>query len=445
MRKEALFSVRRRFLSCGGAPFAVICRENCHFAHPSPVPRFLEVKPAWRRVNVSLRRPAAWRHRWPGGNFFGCGDLLPTEREETEIFGKPYRKEGKGMKITKQKFGEVGHEPVYAYTLENDRGMRLTCLNLGCTVTEILAPDRDGNLENVVLGFDRVEDYLRRKTYFGAIIGRIAGRIRGAEFALDGKTYTLPANEGNNHLHGGIRGFHERIWEAKPVEEKDAVGVEFTYLSKDGEEGYPGNLQVRAVYWLTNENRWIQKITAKTDKKTIVNLTNHSYFNLSGNGKDLILDHELTLKSDRFLELDEELLPTGKKLEVEGTPFDFRKGRKIFDGTVSRHPQNLLAGNGYDHPFLLSENLNQEIVLRHRESGRKLTVETNQPCVVVYTSNALGEDFAIQGGVPSRKYLGICLETQGLPDAVHHSDFPPVVLEPDGRYEALTTYTFSTE
>lgn len=349
------------------------------------------------------------------------------------------------MKIAAREFGVVGDKKIFAFTLENDHGMKMTCLNFGCIVTQIFTPNVKGELENVVLGFKSVDEYIQHQNYFGAVIGRVAGRIKGSQFELDGILYTLPTNEGVNHLHGGEYGLHRRIWQAKTFEQDEAVGIEFSYLSKDGEEGYPGNVNIKVVYLLTNDNRWIQKFIGATDKKTLLNMTNHTYFNLSGNGKNDILDHELTLKSNQFLQLNNELLPTGKFIDVEATPFDFRKGRKLREGVESLHPQNVLVGNGFDHPFILSENQNQEIVLKDKESGRKLIIETNQPCVILYTGNSLPENYTIQEGVQSRKFLGVCLETQGLPDAIHHPHFPSVVLEPNKIYEAVTSYHFDIE
>ena len=349
------------------------------------------------------------------------------------------------MNITTKEFGIVDEEKVYLFTLENNRGMKLSCSNFGCVVTEILAPDRNGIFENVVLGFNNVDQYIQHKTYFGAVVGRVAGRIKDAEFELDGKQYILPKTEGNNHIHGGVKGLHERVWLAEPIEQKNAVGMKFTYFSKNGEEGYPGNVELTVTYLLTNDNQWIFTCHATTDQKTILNVTNHSYFNLTGQVKDDILNHELTLKCDRFLELDKELLPTGNIINVENTVFDFRQGRKIIDGVHSNHPQNILVGNGYDHPFIFTENHNREIFLKESVSGRTLTVETNQPCVVLYSSNQLQGDFTIQEGVQARKYLGLCLETQGLPDAIHHPHFPSIVLDKGETYELKTVYSFGVE
>lgn len=350
------------------------------------------------------------------------------------------------MRIHVEKKGQIEGKDVFLYTLENDRGISLSCTNLGCTVTEIKTPDRDGNLANIVLGFERIEDYLKKEQpYFGSIIGRVAGRIGNSEFTLDGNVYKLPANEGKHHLHGGPEGFNKKVWQAESVEEKNRVGVRFTFTSEDGEEGYPGNLQVTVTYFLTNDNRWEFFCTATTDKKTLVNLTNHTYFNLTGNLQKDVLAHELKMKSSRFLELDDELIPTGKLVDVSDTPFDFRGGQKLITGKNSDHEQNKLVGNGYDHPFVLDEHFSREIELVDHESGRKLIVETDQPCVILYTGNTIPETLELKEGVMSRPYLGVCLETQGYSDAIHHPHFQQVILEPGDTYEAKTVYTFTVE
>ncbi|WP_462413094.1 aldose epimerase family protein [Neobacillus sp. Marseille-QA0830] len=346
------------------------------------------------------------------------------------------------MKIDNQVFGQYDGQPVIEYSLTNDSGMTVSCLNFGCVITKILAPDREGNVENVVLGFDNMEDYLKWSPYFGAVVGRVAGRIQGASFELEGKTYHLTLNEGENHLHGGKKGFNSVIWQAEPIQDEQAVGVQFSYRSAAGEEGYPGNLETTVTYWLNNDNEFKISYEARTDAQTLVNLTNHSYFNLSGNNKRDVLEHKLQLDNDRFVELGPDLIPTGSLLNTNGTPFDFREGRLIKDGIESEHPQNLLAGNGYDHPMVFSkQGENNKILLSDAKSGRALEAATDQPCVVVYTTNQLEGPFTISG-VPAGKYLGVCLETQGLPDAIHHPEFPSVVLKPDEVYHQVTTYRF---
>ncbi|WP_042357199.1 aldose epimerase family protein [Bacillus rubiinfantis] len=348
------------------------------------------------------------------------------------------------MNMTEKVFGEYDGQEVIEYSLTNDTGMTVSCLNFGCVITKILVPDRSGNAENVVLGFNKMEDYLRWSPYFGAVVGRVAGRIHGASFELDGKVYTLPANEVTNHLHGGIKGFNAAMWQAEQFQDDKGVGMKFFYHSPSGEEGYPGNLDTTVTYFLNNDNELKITYEAKTDQKTLVNLTNHSYFNLSGNLKRDVSKHSLQLDNDRFLELGPDLLPTGNLLDAEDTPFDFRNGRLIEEGIQSSHPQNLLAGKGYDHPLVFSQQGMNTINLCEEESGRQLTVTTNQPCVVLYTSNQLEGPFSIQG-VPARNYMGVCLETQGFPDAIHHPEFPSVVLEPGRVYRQETSYCFSVK
>ncbi|BAB06474.1 galactose mutarotase [Halalkalibacterium halodurans] len=347
------------------------------------------------------------------------------------------------MQITTRIFAETNGESVRAFTMTNDHGMEVTCIEYGCIITELKTPDRHGNLENIVLGFDRMDDYEKHSQYFGAVIGRVAGRIANGEFMLDNQSYTLANNEGENHLHGGEKGFDKVVWKGETIDSQDEVGVEFSYISRDGEEGYPGTLSMSVRYILNNDNELKVMYSGKADQKTLVNVTNHSYFNLSGNLKRDILEHELTLKSSQFLQLNDQLLPTGTVLDVVDTPFDFRNGRKIIDGTKATYEQNVIVGNGYDHPFKLDTNLQQEIRLVDEESGRCLEMETTEPCVVLYTGNALQEGVPIRG-VRSRKYLALCLETQGFPDAIHHPDLPSIVLEEGEEYLSTTTYRFRT-
>lgn len=348
------------------------------------------------------------------------------------------------MQVLRQKFGECDGENVYAYTLMNDAGFEVTSINYGCIITKMVVPDSDRQLENVVLGFDHIEDYQKHSPYFGATIGRVAGRISGASFDLEGETYQLPRNDGHNHLHGGHVGFDRVLWEATIIEEEEYVGVEYFYFSPSGEEGYPGNLKVKVRYTIDNQYKFTISYEGSSDATTLLNLTNHTYFNLSGNGKRDILNHVLTMKSDRYLELNDELIPTGNVIPVHNTPFDFQKGREIVTGVTSSHSQNVLAGNGYDHPFLLHSNHNKEIILEDPESGRNLVIETDEPCVVLYTGNQLRDDFTIRGKL-SQKYMGLCLETQKHPDAVNHPHFPSIRLENGEIYRSHTSYTFNVK
>ncbi|MEH7254249.1 aldose epimerase family protein [Neobacillus niacini] len=348
------------------------------------------------------------------------------------------------MEVIKEDFGELNNQSIYSFKITNDRGAEITCINFGCIITKIIVPDKQGNLENVVLGYDTLEEYLNDTAFLGAVVGRVGGRIKGAHFELDGRSYTLAKNEKINHLHGGIKGFNRVIWDAEVFENGDAAGVQFKYLSPDGEQGYPGNVRINVTYTLNNENELIITYDADTDQKTLLTVTNHSYFNLTGNLKRDILNHTLKIKSDKFLELDPEFIPTGTLLDVRNTPFDFTQERSIKTGTVSNHPQNDLVGEGYDHPFVLNSNRDREIVLKDPESGRTLIVETDEVGVVVYSGNSLSNEGEIRG-VPWRKYLGICLETQGLPDAINHPTFPSVVLDKDQKYFSVTRYRFGLE
>lgn len=346
------------------------------------------------------------------------------------------------MKLIKEIFGELHGETVYSFTLENHNGMKVSCITLGCIITDILVPDKNGQLENVVLGFDDVESYIKDSPYFGAVCGRVAGRISNGRFELDDHIYELPKNDHTNHLHGGPEAFDKKLWTAKEINNADLVGVEFSYESKDGENGYPGNVTVTITYTLNEDNEFKITYHAKTDKKTLINLTNHSYFNLSGNLKEDILTHTLQVKSNEILELNENVVPTGNVIDVTNTPFDFRGTKRLNEAITSTHEQIKLVGQGIDHPFLLNDHHNQEIVLVDEKSGRKLIVETDQQSVVIYTSNMMEETFDIRG-VKARRYMGICLETQGLPDSINHPQFSPCILDAGEEYRTSTSYKFT--
>lgn len=346
------------------------------------------------------------------------------------------------MKIEERIFGTVKNRPVMEYTLLNENGLSVSCLNYGCIITKIMVPDKDGTIENIVLGFDCLEDYIE-SPYYGSIVGRVAGRIKDAQFTLGKTEYRLSANIPPNHLHGGEAGFSSALFDVEKIEKRDAAGIKFTYESPDGEEGYPGNVKLSVSYLWNNENELKMTYHATTDKETIVNITNHSYFNLSGNAKRDCLEHELTVESDRFLELNEQLLPTGILIQAKDTPFDFQKGKKLKEGIESDFQQNAIVGNGYDHPLIFSESGKHTTELREEESGRVMYVITDQPAMVLYTANQLEEDTIFYEGVKGRPYLGVCLETQGYPDAVHHPSFPSISLKPEEEYIAETKLKFS--
>lgn len=346
------------------------------------------------------------------------------------------------MNVIEGIFGSLHSKTIKAYTIKTDNGMELTCIDYGCIITSIYVPDKKGNIENIVLGFDSIDEYINYSPYFGCTIGRNAGRIKNATFQLEGVTYFLPKNNGENNLHSGPNGFHNVIWDSTVNQKsEDEVNIIFTYTSPDGEEGFPGNLKTTVTYTINNRNQLIISYNAICDQKTLVNLTNHTYFNLSGNLKRTVVDHELTLKSDFFLELDDQFIPTGWKIPVAGTIFDFRQGRRILEGTQSEHPQTRIVGGGYDHPFLLNANHQQEILLVDRESGRKIEIETDEPCVILYTGNSLTNDFKIRGK-QAEKHLGLCLETQKPPNMIDHPEFPTIVLEANQPYKTKTTYSF---
>lgn len=328
------------------------------------------------------------------------------------------------------------------YTLTNDSGMSVEFLNYGGIITKILAPDREGNLENLVLGFGDYKDYLENPPYLGALIGKVAGRIQGAAFELNGETYPLAQNNGVNHLHGGPNGLHQVIWEGEPFQTSDEIGVVFTYTSPNGSGGYPGTVDLKITYTLTNDNVFKIHYWAESDQDTVLTLTNHTYFNLSGNLKETIDTHNVTMASSKFVELDSELIPTGKLLNVEGTPFDFRNGRVIKDGIDSTYSQNLVASHGYDHYFILDDPAQSAIQVEEPTSGRQLIIETDQPGLVLYTGNTLGNELELNERL-SCNYLGLCFETQSSPASLHHDGFPSILLKKGETYNTLTTFKFT--
>lgn len=329
------------------------------------------------------------------------------------------------------------------YTLTNDRGMNVSLLNHGGIITKLVVPDRNGNFENVVLGYQNYKEYEKNTHGFGAIIGRVAGRIEKATFQLNGKNYQLQANEGNHHLHGGDTAFHQTIWEAEPFQNQKGVGLRLKHTSPGGEGGYPGDVEVIVTYTLTNENELHLEYYATTNKKTILTLTNHTYFNLSGDLKETIKNHKVTMGSDHFLELDEELIPTGKRIDVTGTPFDFRQGQWLSAGLHSSYQQNRIASNGYDHYFLFNHQDESNISVSEPTSGRVLDIVTNQPGVVMYTGNQLEQGLDLIGGT-SQKHLGVCFETQAPPASLKHDNLPSILLDANDSYEKYTTFKFSS-
>ncbi|MBC1501017.1 galactose mutarotase [Listeria weihenstephanensis] len=349
------------------------------------------------------------------------------------------------MGITKRKFGVLRGTDVTEYRLENANGLLICALDYGGIVTEVRVPDRDGKFENVSLGFTTLDEYLAHSPYFGALVGRIAGRIRGGKFELDGKVYELTKNAGENQVHGGPNNFSKTIWDAEPFEVDGAVGLKLALTSPDGMNGFPGKLEVEVTYTLTNNDEWKIKYEAKSDAKTVFNPTNHIYFNLTGDASQTVLGHELRLTSDYFAAQGEDSIPTGELVDVTGTVFDFRDGRAIRDGTLSEDTQTRLVGDGYDHAFLLDHaTADVDARLYDPVSGRVMTMKTDCDSVVVYTSNHFSGAFQIDGKtVP--KYAGITMETQGLPNAMNEANFGSVVLEQDELFESETVFRFDVK
>ena len=350
-------------------------------------------------------------------------------------------------RVDKAPFGKMpdGRE-VFIYTLKNRSGVEARITNYGGILKSLLVPDGNGALADVVLGYDSLSEYLTHNNpYFGALIGRYGNRIGKGKFTLNGREYTLETNNGANHLHGGIKGFDKVLWDAKERLVKDTPSLELTYLSKDEEGGYPGNLSVRVTYTLTNANELKIDYHATTDKPTIVNLTHHSYFNLAGAGSGDILGEELTINADRFTPVDSGLIPTGELRSVRGTPMDFRKPTAI--GTrINEADEQIRFAGGYDHNFVLSrkgKGLQLAARVFDKGSGRVMEVWTDQPGLQFYSGNFLDGTNIGKGGVAYKHRYGFCLETQHFPDSPNHPGFPSTVLNPGQTFSSETIYRFS--
>jgi aldose 1-epimerase len=351
---------------------------------------------------------------------------------------------------TKKSFGKTPDgQPVDLYVLTNQTGAEVSITNYGGAVVSIKVPDRNGKLADVVLGYDNADGYVNDKSHFGGIIGRYGNRIAHAQFVLDGKTYTLAKNNGENSLHGGVKGFDKAVWTARILHSKDGQSLELSHLSKDGEEGFPGDLSVSVIYTLKDNNALSIAYSATTNKKTVLNLTNHSYFNLAGQGSGDILGHLLMIQADKFTPVDAALIPTGELRNVAGTPFDFRKPMAI-GARINEDDQQLELGGGYDHNFVLRavpeslESLGAARVVEPR-TGRVLEVFTTEPGVQLYTGNFLDGKTPGKGGATYAKRNAFCLETQHYPDSPNQPKFPSVVLNPGERFHSVTTYKFSVQ
>jgi aldose 1-epimerase len=349
--------------------------------------------------------------------------------------------------IQKAGFGTTPDgQTVDIYTLKNSKGAEARIMTYGGIVTSLKVPDRNGKLADVVLGYDDLASYVKNSPYFGALIGRYGNRIANGQFMLGGKTYKLPVNNGPNSLHGGPKGFDKVVWKvAKASAGTNGPQLELTYLSKDGEEGYPGNLEVHATYTLTEDNALRVDFTATTDKETVCNLTHHSYFNLAGEGD--ILGEELQIHSDFYTPVNATLIPTGQLEPVEGTPFDFRKPMAI-GSRITENDEQLKFGNGYDHNWVAKKSgskLDWVARVSDPKSGRVMEVLSTEPGVQFYTGNFLDGSITGKGGWKYQKHAALCLEPQHYPDSPNHATFPSTVLKPGETYQNTIIYKFSVK
>ncbi len=348
--------------------------------------------------------------------------------------------------ITQVPFGQADGQAVTLYTLRNSRGAEARIMNYGGIVQSLRVPDRNGNFDDVVLGYDDLAGYVANNPYFGCLVGRYGNRIGGAKFTLDGKTYTLAANNGPNSLHGGLKGFDKVVWNAQPRVTKAGPALELKYVSQDGEEGFPGTLKVTAVYTLTEDNALQLDYTATTDKPTVCNLTHHSYFNLRGQGRGDILGHEVYLNADKTTPVDKELITTGEYASVAGTPFDFRKPTTI-GARIDDPDTQLQYGPGYDHNWVINKPLGQlglQARVYEPTTGRVMEVWSDEPGLQFYAGNFLDGTITGKGGAVYQRRNGFCMEPQHYPDSPNKPNFPSVVLRPGETFRNTIIYKFST-
>jgi aldose 1-epimerase len=349
--------------------------------------------------------------------------------------------------IERRPYGEVEGNAVDLYTLTNANGLEMRVTNYGGIVVSCMVPDRAGHTEDIVLGYNQLEGYVKNNPYFGCIVGRYGNRIAQAKFTLEGQEYTLAQNDGENNLHGGIKAFDKVVWDARARMGDERVGVAFQYRSQDGEEGFPGNLDVTVTYTLTNDDAFRIDYFATTDKTTVVNLTNHSHWNLAGEGSGDILGHELMLNADHFTPVDEGLIPTGIET-IEGTPFDFRIPTAI-GARIDNDDEQLNFGKGYDQNWVLNKEQEGAMTLAatvyEPQSGRFMEVFTTEPGIQFYTGNFLDGTVIGKSGKAYESRNAFCLETQHYPDSPNNPDFPSVVLKPGEEYKTATIYKFSTK
>lgn len=373
--------------------------------------------------------------------------FLPQRAQSRDAASAAKKKEVKQeMNVEVKPFGEIpGGQKVDLYTLTNSSGLKAEIMTYGGIVMSLQVPDRGGKTDDIVLGYNNLDDYIKNNPYFGAIVGRYGNRIGKGRFTLDGVQYTLAANNGENHLHGGIKGFDKVVWKAEPIKQWDGVGVKLMYLSKDGEEGYPGNLNCTVTYTLRERNELKVEYLATTDKPTVVNLTHHGYFNLTGCQRD-ILAHELMLNADRFTPVDAGLIPTGQLLPVKGTVMDFTRPTPI-GARIANDYEQLKFGGGYDHNWAVNgggRSLTLAARVYEPTTGRVMEVLTTEPGIQFYCGNFLDGTITGKNGIVYKHRYGFCLETQHYPDSPNKPDFPSTVLRPGEKYETTTIYRFST-
>lgn len=349
--------------------------------------------------------------------------------------------------LTHSRFGQLPDgTPVELYTLRNSHGMEAQIMTYGGIVTSLKVPDKRGKLDDVVLGYDTLDAYLKSTPYFGALIGRYGNRIAKGQFSLDGVTYTLATNNGVNALHGGLKGFDKVVWTARPLPTANGPSLIMTYVSRNGEEGYPGNLLVTAVYSITEDNALKVEFTATTDRKTVVNLTHHSYFNLRGSGD--VLGHIVTINADKFTPVDSGLIPTGELRPVAGTPFDFTTPSAIGARIGQTQDEQIVLGQGYDHNWVLNKRgseLSLAAKVHEPMTGRTMEVWTTEPATQFYTGNFLDGTLVGKGGWTYQKRNGFCFEPQHYPDSPNHPAFPSTELKPDETYRNTIIYKFGAE
>ncbi len=373
--------------------------------------------------------------------------LYCKEVTKKEKLTEPMENESK-ITIEKNNYGTTTDGvQVDLFTMRNNHGMEVDIITYGGRITKLSVPDKNGKSSNVVLGFDNLGQYEKDNPYFGALVGRYGNRIANAKFSLNGIEYGLAANNGPNNLHGGIKGFDKVVWNVEEVKEGNPALLKLSYLSKDMEEGFPGNLNTHVTYTLTDDNTLQVQYEATTDKTTIVNLTQHSYFNLTGDFSKTILDHELTLNANQLVPVDDKLIPTGDFIDVAGTPFDFRSA-KVIGQEIDADNDQIKKGGGYDHCWVLSDQnsgLRKVATLQDFNSGRIMEVATTEPGIQFYTGNFLDGTLPIPGGGTYAKRSGLCLETQHYPDTPNQPNFPSVTLNPGEKYSTTTSFTFTTK